>query len=204
MFPDRASRSRVHRPPALDPHAIENLRYIRETMERSVSFTAVSGRGGIVMGLTALGAAWIASRQANPQAWLATWMLEALLALGIGAWATVQKARAANLPILSGPGRKFAFSLSPPLLAAGILTPVLYHAGLAPALPGMWLLLYGTGVVTGGAFSVKVVPMMGLAFMALGTIALCAPPAWADGLMALGFGGLHILSGSLIARRYGG
>ncbi len=156
------------------------------------------------MGLTALGAAWIASHQTNPQAWLATWMLEAVLALGIGAWASVQKARAANVSLLSGPARKFALSLSPPLLAAGILTVVLYHAGLASALPGMWLLLYGTGVVTGGAFSVKVVPVMGLGFMAVGTVALCAPAAWADGLMALGFGGLHTLFGFIIARRYGG
>ncbi len=204
MFPDRSHRPRPLRSPTLDPHAIENLRFIRETMERSGSFTAVPGRGGILMGLTALGAAWIASRQASPQAWLATWMLEALLALGIGAWASVQKARAANASLLSGPARKFVFSLSPPLLAAGILTLVLYHAGLVHALPGMWLLLYGTGVVTGGAFSVKVVPVMGLGFMALGTVALCAPPSWADGLMALGFGGLQILFGLIIARRYGG
>ena len=204
MFPDRSHRPRPFRSPAPDPHALEHLRFIRETMERSVSFTAVSGRGGILMGLTALGAAWIASRQASPQAWLATWMLEALLALGIGAWATAQKARAANVSLLSGPARKFAFSFSPPLLTAGILTAVLYQAGLVHALPGMWLLLYGTGVVTGGTFSVKVIPVMGTGFMALGTVALCAPASWADGLMALGFGGLQILFGIIIARRYGG
>lgn len=156
------------------------------------------------MGLTALGGAWVASHQASSQAWLATWMLAALVALGIGAWATAQKAHAANVSLLSGPARKFALSLSPPLITAGILTAVLYNAGLVRVLPGMWLLLYGAGVVTGGAFSVKVVPVMGLCFMGLGTVALCAPPTWGDGLMALGFGGLQIVFGVIIARRYGG
>jgi hypothetical protein len=183
---------------------MENLRFIRETMERSGSFTAVSGRGGVLMGLTALVAAGVAARQASPQARLATWMLAALVALGIGAWCIARKAHAANLPVLTGPGRKFALSLSPPLLAAALLTAVLYFGGLTAAIPGMWLLLYGAGVVTGGAFSVKVVPVMGVCFMAMGTVALFSPAAWGNAFLAAGFGGVHIVFGALIARRYGG
>lgn len=203
MFPDRAGSRRPHRP-HLDPYAMENLRFIRETIERSGSFTAVSGRGGVLMGLTALAAAGIAAHQASPQAWLATWMLAALVALGIGAWSIARKAHAANVPLLTGPGRKFALSLSPPLLAAALLSAALYYGGLTAAIPGMWLLLYGAGVVTGGAFSVKVVPVMGVCFMALGTAALFSPAAWANALLAAGFGGVHIVFGTLIARRYGG
>jgi hypothetical protein len=115
-----------------------------------------------------------------------------------------RKAHAAKMPLLSGPGRKVAFSLSPPILAGALLTVVLYRAGLVNAIPGLWLLLYGTGVITGGMFSVSVVPIMGICFMALGAAALLVQPGFANWFMAAGFGGLHIVFGVVIARRYGG
>lgn len=195
---------RVSQVPARHAHAEENLRFIRETMERSASFTAVPGWGGVIMGATALAAAAAASRQPSPKAWLAIWLGEALLAHLIGAWAIGRKSRAANTPLFSRPGRKFALGLFPPLVAGALLTLVLYRAGLAGVLPGTWLLLYGAGVVTGGAFSVKVVPVMGICFMAAGALALFTPASWGNEFMAAGFGGLHILFGIIIARRYGG
>jgi hypothetical protein len=191
-------------PLALHDRAMDNLRFIRETMERAGSFTAVSGWGSIATGVTALLAAWLASAQRDPASWLGVWSAEALLALGIGAWAVVRKARAAGMPLLSGPGRKVALSLSPPLVAGALLTGVLFHAGLLAILPGMWLLLFGVGIVAAGSYSVRIVPVMGLSFMLLGAVAFLLPMSWANGVMALGFGGLHILFGLLIARRYGG
>jgi hypothetical protein len=191
-------------PPALHDRAMDNLRFIRETMERASSFTAVPGWGGVVMGATALCAAFVASQQPTRNLWLATWVVEALLALVIGGWAMDRKARRVETPVLSGPGRKFALSYAPPILVGMLLTIVLYRAGMANALPGMWLLLYGTGVVTGGAFSVKIIPVMGLCFMLLGAVALFTPAAWGNYLMAAGFGGLHIIFGIIIARRHGG
>ena len=116
----------------------------------------------------------------------------------------VRKARRGGTSVLSYSGRRFVLSFVPPLLVGALLTVALARGGLYPALPGTWLLLYGAGVVTGGAFSVRVVPIMGLCFMALGAAALFAAPAWGDGLMALGFGGLHLAFGAIIARRYGG
>jgi hypothetical protein len=191
-------------PPALHARAMDNLRFIRETMERASSFTAVPGWGGVIMGVTALGAAAVASQQTSITNWLTIWLAEAVLAFLIGGWAMDRKARMAETPLLSGPGRKFALSFSPPMIVGALLTVALYWAGLTSIIPGTWLLLYGTAVVTGGAFSVKVVPVMGLCFMALGAIALFSPETWSDALMAAGFGLLHIIFGGYIARRHGG
>jgi len=191
-------------PPALHERAMDNLQYIRETMERATAFTDISGWGQVALGITALGAAFIASQQHSFRAWLSVWVAEAVVAALIGGWATDRKARAAKRPLLAGPGRKVAFSLTPPLIAGALLTVMLYRAGLTTAIPGVWLLLYGTGVTTGGMFSVKIVPLMGLCFMALGATALMLPAGMADWFMAAGFGGLHILFGVIIARRYGG
>ena len=191
-------------PVALDDHARDNLRFIRETMERASSFTAVPGWGGIAMGITAIGAAAVASRQPGSVSWLTTWLAEALIATGIASFTTLSKARRANLPILAGPGRKFALSFAPPLFVGALLTVILFRAGLIWAIPGVWLLMYGTGVITGGAFSIRVVPLMGLCFMVLGTVALFSPAHWGNYFLAAGFGGLHVIFGAVIAKNYGG
>lgn len=197
---------RVRRPHLRPAHAraLEDLRFIRETMERSVSFTAVSGWGQVVTGGTAIAAAFVAARQSSAHAWLTVWIAEAVLAVAIAVVAMETKARHAGLPLASGPGRKFATSFIPPIAAGAALTPVLFNAGLARLLPGVWLLLYGVGVITGGAFSVRIVPVMGGAFMAVGVAALFTRAAWGNLWMAAGFGVTHVIFGVLIAREHGG
>jgi hypothetical protein len=192
------------RPAPLRDRALEDLRFIRATMERAGSFTAVPGWGMVVVGLTALGAAALAARQASAGAWLAVWLGEAVAAVLIGAAALVSKARVAHDRLLSGPGRRFGLSFFPPLAVGGLLTAALYGAGQLALLPGAWLLCYGAGVATAGAFSVRVVPLLGLCFMALGAAALFAPAAAHPWILAAGFGGLHIVFGTIIARRHGG
>ena len=190
-------------PPALHERAMDNLRYIRETMERASAFTGISGWGQVAIGVTALAAAVVAAQQIAFKGWITVWMVEAIVSMLIAGWSMDRKARAVQMPLLSGPGRKVAFSLTPPLAAGVLLTVVLYRASLKEFIPGVWLLLYGTGVVTGGMFSVSVVPLMGLCFMALGAVALFVP-GLSNWLMAAGFGGLHMIFGIIIARRYGG
>ena len=191
-------------PRALHTHAMDNLRFIRETMENAGSFTAVPGWGGVAMGTLALPGALLASRAATPSAFLATWIGTAMVAMLVGSLAMLHKARGAGVQVSRGSGRRFLFSLIPPLMAAGLLTVVLFRAGSTDAIPGMWLLLYGVGVITGGAFSVRTVPLMGLCFVLLGSVTLFAPFSWANAMMALGFGGLQIVFGAIIARRHGG
>lgn len=197
-------RAHQDSPPALQDRAIDNLRYIRETMERAGEFTAVSGWGEVIIGVSALGAAAVASRQTTPRAWLLVWLVEAVLGAIIAGFAMSRKSRTADVPILFGPGRKFVLSFLPPMLVGVVLTAVLYHEQIVWALPGVWMLLYGTAVMTGGAFSVRIVPVMGSCFMVIGAVALYTPVALRDWMMAAAFGVLHILFGIMIARRYGG
>jgi hypothetical protein len=192
-------------PPAvLNDRAEEQIRYIRDVMARAGEFTAVPGWGGVGMGVTALVAALVARRQPSEGRWLAVWTAEALVAVSIGAVATIRKAGTGTGSLGSGPGRRFALAFAPPVLAGAVLTATLFRQHVVSALPALWLLLYGAGVVCGGAFSVRPVPLMGLGFMALGVVAAAAPQAWAEACLVAGFGVLHIVFGLLIARRYGG
>jgi hypothetical protein len=190
-------------PVNLQSHAMDNLRYMRQMMERAGSFTAVPGWGGVLMGVTALAAAGVSALKPGAAWQLWIWLLEAALALAIGIGGAALKSRRARMPLLTGPGRKFVAAFAPPMLAGAVLTAVLFRAGHSSLLPGTWLLLYGSGVVAGGASSVRVVPLMGMCFMAFGAAALVAP-AWGDPLLAAGFGGLHLLFGFVIAVKYGG
>ncbi len=156
------------------------------------------------MGVTALATACVAPPAASAKAWLLTWFAAALCAFALGALAIYWKARRVGTPVFTQPGRKFLLSLFPPLLAGAVISLAIYGTELGRLLPTVWLLLYGVGVMSAGTFSVRVVPVMGLCFILAGIAALFFPPAWANAVMAAGFGGLHILFGTIIARRYGG
>jgi hypothetical protein len=193
------------RPEPIHAHALENLRFIRDAMSRASEFTAVPGWGGVLMGITALVAAPIAGPPDDTIRWVTIWFGDAVVAVVIALVAIGIKLKRAGTPLSkAAPAVRFALAFIPPLVAGMILTPVFVTMGLVARLPGCWLLLYGTAVATGGAFSVRVVPLMGLCFMALGTVAFAAPAAWGHWLLALGFGGLHIVFGFIIARSYGG
>ena len=191
-------------PVPIHSQALANLRFIRRTMESAGQFTAVPGAGGVCMGATAIVAAALAHGR-SATGWLTVWTAEALLGVFTAFLFARRKARKIERPLLGGPGRKFLLALLPPIFVAALLTTVLWRAGLLQAFaPGLWLLLYGCGIVAGGAFSVRVVPIMGFCFLVLGAVALFSPPAWGDVWLAAGFGGTQIVFGLVIARNYGG
>lgn len=198
-------------PRPLRDRALDNLQFIRSTMERAGSFTAVSGWGMVLIGITALaaavhGGAIVVTTSYGPHEthWLRTWLFEAAIAGCIGGCAMALKAKRAGDTLTHGPARRFGLSVLPPFVAGALITYGLYDAGQLARLPAVWLLCYGAGIVTGGAFSMRIVPILGMCFMALGAAALLAPAEWGTWFLAAGFGGLHIIFGLIIARRYGG
>ncbi|MEX2180436.1 MAG: hypothetical protein WD771_00190 [Gemmatimonadaceae bacterium] len=204
----------MREPKALSDRAIADLSFIRKTMEGAASFTDVSGRGLVAAGLTALLAAAWAHRQPSGARWLAVWIVAAAVAAIVSAAMMRHKMlrRQANAPMLSVPARKFFLGFWPAIVAGAVLTAALVEPAMLQAadhaafgtIAGLWILLYGVGVITAGAFSVRAVPLMGVLFLLLGSVALFTPGLDADLWLAGGFGAIHIVSGVVIARRHGG
>lgn len=203
MGSERPSRASTAGAPALHERALADLRFIRDTMESASALTTLSGRGLVVIGILALAAGLAGGQDVGTPHWLGAWLGAAAAAVVIGGTATALKTRAAGRPLLSGPGRKFAMSFVPSVVAGAVLTAALLRAGAVTVVPALWLLLYGAAMIAGGAFSVRVVPVVGAAFVALGVVAALVP-AWANTLLVAGFGGLHVALGAVIARRHGG
>ena len=191
-------------PAPMHEHALSNLRYIRETMERASAFTSIPGWGGVAIGVTALVATFIAHNASEGRLWVVIWLTEAVIAALIAAVTMARKAAKAGVSFSNGVARRFFVSYLAPVVAAAVLTLFLARAGFFAALPATWLLLYGASFVSSGAFSIPVVPVMGVCFMLLGLAACFVPFAVANALMGAGFGALHVIFGVMIARRYGG
>jgi hypothetical protein len=185
-------------------HAEESLQFIRRTMERSSTFTAVPGLGGAGMGAIGLAAAILAANQSSAERWLIVWLSAAAVALGVGVTAMLRKAARLGAPLAGAVGRRFAMSLAAPLVAGAALSWGVWMHDDWALMPAVWLLLYGTGLLAGGVFSVAAVRLLGVAFMALGVAALATPPAWGNIWLGLGFGLLQLAFGLYIARRHGG
>lgn len=188
----------------LGDRAIDNLEFIRETMERSTSFTAVPGYGGMLMGVTALAAAYIAAQQVYLRGWFITWLVEAALAFAIGLLAMWQKSRIVESSLLSTPSKKFALGFAPPLICGIAITLGLWRYEHYEMMAPVWMLCYGAAVICGGAFSVRIIPVMGWVFIVLGAAAFAMPAGSGNYLMAASFGLTHVIFGAIIARRYGG
>lgn len=203
-------------PRPIHDRAIQDLSFIRRTMEGAASFTGVPGWGLVAVGVTAVVAALVARNQDIAGNWLLVWLSEAVLAVSLSALFLWLKARrmagAGRRPALGIPGRKFLLGFWPAIMAGAVLTFSLVdvrtaftaEAAVPRILPGLWLLLYGVAVVTAGMHSVRAVPAMGIGFMALGALALFVPALSGDLMLGIGFGGLQMAFGVAIARRHGG
>ena len=188
----------------MSSQAADNLLFIRSAMERSSTFTAIPGKGGVAMGVVAFAAALTAASQPNDERWLVTWLVAAAIASVIGLATMAHKARQAGLPLAGGSARRFALGMAAPFVAGAAITYELWTVGNFTVMAPAWLLLYGAGVLTGGMFSVPIVRAVGLCFMAVGIAAIATPHEWGNLWLAVGFGGLQAGFGIYIARNHGG
>ncbi len=194
-------------PTVLSDRAAENLRFIRDTMAHAGAFTSVSGAGTIgagVVGLAASLAAPPVAIAADPRRFLAVWIAAAVVAGAISGIAIRRKARRVGQSLVDGPARRFTLAFVPALAAGAVLTVALAAAGQTALLPGTWLVLYGAAIAAGGALSVRPVPIMGCAFIALGALCFALSAQLQQVVLAAGFGGLHLAFGYHITRHYGG
>lgn len=197
------NNNRAAEPVHLNRRAEENLRFIRAAMENAGVFTGISGLGYVLTGVTAIAAAWLASMQSDNQVWFWIWMTELALATVIASAFTFSKTWRQGKSLRQVTTRKLLAAFLPTMVAGGIFSLLFYQLDLTDLLPGVWLTLYGAAVITAGAWSVRVLPIMGLLFMTLGVCALWMPQI-GDVWMGLGFGGLHMVFGAFIWRHYGG
>ena len=190
-------------PIRINDHVFDNLRYIRETMERAGSFTSIPGWGGLAIGGTAIVTSIIASRLVDLR-WLEAWLIEAVVAAAIALITMSMKAARAGVTMTSTAARRFFVSYFAPIIAAAVITMMLTRTQWFDAMPAVWLLSYGASFISSGSYSIRVVPQMGVCFMLLGAIASLVSFPIANALLGVGFGGLHIIFGLIIARNYGG
>ncbi|HEX9982696.1 MAG TPA: hypothetical protein VGF69_05505 [Thermoanaerobaculia bacterium] len=192
-------------PQPIHEHAADNLRFIRDAMERASAFTSIPGWGGAIVGLTAIVTTVVAQRFVEaPRVWLSVWLGEAVVAAVIGWTAMLFKARRTGVSLTAAPVKRFFISYLAPMLAGALLTIAVWRAGAAETLPAIWLVLYGTSIVSCGIHSIRIVPLLGVCFILLGAAAIFVPLPIGNLLMGAGFGALHVVFGTLIARSYGG
>jgi hypothetical protein len=203
--PERDERTSARTGPrSIGGHAADNLRFIRQTMERSATFTAIPGAGGALMGAVGLAAAVVASRQPTGDRWLLTWLGAAAVAAVVGLIAMAQKARHAGSDLTGGNARRFAVGMAAPFVAGAAITYALWGMRAFSAMPPVWLLLYGAGLLTGGQYSILIVRGIGMIFMALGLLSVVTPPEWGNVWLGVGFGAVQLGFGFYIARHHGG
>jgi hypothetical protein len=189
---------------ALQTDAEEHLRYIRDVMQRSTEFSAISGVGVMAIGIVGIAASAYAAFALEPSAeWMLFWCAVAAVALLVGVPPTVRKARSAGTSVAVGPGRKFALCVAPAIVAGAGITFGLYQHDLFDLMPAAWLMIYGAGLTAGGTYSIGNLHVFGGLFILIGIAALLLPIP-GDILMGVGFGVFHLVMGSTIYRRYGG
>lgn len=194
--------------------AAEQLRVIRSMMERATIFRALSGETALVGGAAALGAAWITENRQG-MAWAGGWLAGLLFVIAFNIFQIFRLGSSRQRPFWSS-GLKLALrGALPPIIAGGFLGVLFLRSGNVPAAACMWIIHYGLALLAIREFAPRSMVFLGWSFMAFGLLALSVgtrvielPQQWGQHinpsrLMALAFGGFHLIYGALIVTTKG-
>ncbi|MCG3133099.1 MAG: hypothetical protein HMLKMBBP_00192 [Planctomycetes bacterium] len=186
---------REPRPTASAKHAADDLRFIRETLERSGRFTAIPGAGVAALGGIAFTAAALAQQARDARTWLWIWAAAAGAGIAVGLAAVAVKARRSGMPAFSGPARRFLAALLPAVAAGALVTVPLVSRGQTALVPALWMLFYGVGLFAAALGATRIVAVAGLWIASCGAAALVLPARMGNELLAAGLGAGHVAAG---------
>jgi len=190
-------------PISIESRALGTIAYIRRSIDSSGSM-AVPGMAGVVMGVIGIAATVVASVPRGAAHWLQIWLIAAAAALLFGGATMARQAADNGHARYLGPLRKFLLCLCPALFAGAVLTGLLWNAHATHLIPGVWLSLYGCGVLSASTVTIartmRLISIMGVLFMLLGLLAFASPPQVHTAILGLGFGALHSIFGVLLGR----
>jgi hypothetical protein len=198
---------------------LDDLKDIKDIMNRSSRFLSLSGLSGVFAGVFALGGAYLAYgtvyksqdylgyRQADMSTeTLTTLLLIALatvaLAVGVGILLTTREARKSNQKLWDAQTKRLMINLLIPLVTGGILCLMLLLTGYIGFVAPLTLIFYGLALVNASKYTLTEVRSLGLLEIGLGLLAV---HFIGYGLIfwAAGFGVLHIIYGIVMHIRYG-
>ena len=202
---------------------LDDLREIRNLMERSTRFLSLSGLSGISAGFIALVGASVAfflldydQRYFEPQSYFSfqgmryTGFIPALIldgaivliaALITSFYFTYRRTRKKGLPIWDKTTRRMLIALSFPLVAGGVFCLFLLCHHLVYLIAPAILIFYGLGLISASHFTLPELRYLGISEVILGLI---AGVFIGYGLIfwAAGFGILHIIYGFRMYYKY--
>jgi hypothetical protein len=200
--------------------AQDRMREIQRIMERATLFTLLPGTPAVIGGLMVLagcGVSYAMFRSLDFAAMLdmsldaqvmfcVMWFAIGVVGVLIEVIMTTRAAARHQLTPVDRPMRVAAFSLTPSVIVAMVLTfkfliPVEPRPEEIRYIVPVWMMLYGTGVYTAGLFSVRAPRVLGMLFIALGVVALLGFPQYGVVSAALSFGLLHIVFGLYILHK---
>lgn len=197
---------------------IQDLKEIRETMNRATRFISLSGLSGVSTGIIALVGALLsyvvifkdADYLGYNSVEISSSHLVYLLLIAIGTLSlsigsallfTHRKTKKQNQKVWNTPAKMLIINLSIPLITGGLLCFLFLIKGFVGFLCPLTLIFYGLALLNGSKYTIPVIRNLGLLEILLGLMAF---QFINYGLLfwTLGFGVIQIIYGLIVQKKY--
>jgi len=187
---------------------LEDLKAIREMMEKSSKFLSLSGLSGVMAGITAIAGASVAyfyilgqSRAVAVPMLLIDAFLTLVISIGFGILFSARKAKKRKLKLINSVTLKIAYNLAIPLATGGILSIIMIYRGQIEIVAAITLIFYGLGLINASKYTLDEIHYLGITEIILG---IGAALFLYHGIIfwTIGFGLCHIIYGSIMYKKY--